>query len=361
MLPNNPILLCTLIAGVVGFIIVHLYCSKQSIRPSNQFLAPPLEWKTVINRAFVSCQQRKILLQRVNNTGNCGHIVYLRKYDLYQLSKRTIKAQINRKCTPPTNEHFQHVTPGKGQSSPRSVTRILIKLLLPVYKDSLLLLKTSRFLSILHRFVIHSDIFHFNKYKFSIFPILDSACWKEDVSPFSPITRSLDVFNNIHEASYVRNYQCVFTVFLEPLWNLACPRRAGSVLETAAAFKGDFMRRRFKILPPSAAVVTDLELLLLRTNPSRLPRTEKRLGSGHGQDFSLSNDRASIPFPFHHPLLLFLSTVFPCPIARQLSMLRSPSTTILAPCQTELKRGRILRETYSSSKFPSNPYLSLKL
>lgn len=39
-------------------------------------------------------------------------------------------------------------------------------------------------------------------------------------------------------------------------------------------------------------------------------RKEARL-SGHGQDFSLSNDRASIPFPFHHPLLLFLPTVFP--------------------------------------------------
>lgn len=120
---------------------------------------------------------------------------------------------------------------------------------------------------------------------------------------FSPIattviTRSLDVFNNIHEASYVGNYQCVFTVSSNPCEeNLACPHRAG-VLETAAAFKADFMRRRFKIPIPGSWPI--LRSLLSRTNPSRLPRTEKRLDrssdSGHGYGFSLSmTEHRSLP------------------------------------------------------------------
>lgn len=151
---------------------------------------------------------------------------------------------------------------------------------------------------------------------------------------FSPIattviTRSLDVFNNIHEASYVGNYQCVFTVSSNPCEeNLACPHRAG-VLETAAAFKADFMRRRFKIPIPGSWPI--LRSLLSRTNPSRLPRTEKRLDRSSTQDTAtvfLSRWPSIDPFP-SHPLLLFLSAAFPRPIAR-LSMLSSPRTMILA-------------------------------
>lgn len=92
---------------------------------------------------------------------------------------------------------------------------------------------------------------------------------------------------------------------------------AGSVLETAAAFKGDFMRRRFKIpLPPC---------LSSRGDRSRAPpfahkpieitanRKEARLGTRPGF-FSLEWPSID-PFPISSPSpLSFLSTVFPCRI-----------------------------------------------
>lgn len=88
-------------------------------------------------------------------------------------------------------------------------------------------------------------------------------------------------------------------------------------------------------------------------------RKEARL-SGHGQDFSLSNDRASIPFPFHHPLLLFLPTVFPLSdssIVIDAEFFEQDTSALRR--RGGLKRGQVLRETYSSFKF-SNPYLSLE-